>query len=491
LVLLAQVLIGFGGTTNGYNRVFGNNSTSDGLFLASATGRGIYFRANGGSTDHMAIISSGNVGIGTDNPSAKFYVNNSGGTGNPFYVNTGNSGNTTLFEHTGASTPVPFTLKKSGFSGASPYYGLLYLYMNDSTVNNGSNLYFVLNDSAGNSHEYAGLGGTIRTNTNGAEAGDLFFMTSDAGTARSEKMRIISNGCVGIGTSNPSAKLDIAGSTEARYLEVNAIAGFAGLSSGSAAMVEFRNAGDGNTLFIKTQNSSRTDAAPLAVWTENNPRFLVRNDGNVGVGLSNPSAKLEVNGNIKASLSNVNQANFVAYNSSTGLFTYASTGSIIISTATNADNVYINEDATDADQPVLFAENNEEYYPVRSNKSQFFYNPSTGTLTVPSLIESSALRFKENIVHLTGSLQDIEKLQGVSYNRIGQTRKEIGFIADEVVKILPELVKYQDGEVYGLSYNRVTAVLVEAVKELSDKVNQQEIFIQDLADRLKKLEDKG
>jgi hypothetical protein len=156
--------IGFGGTTNGYNRVFGNNSTSDGLFLASATGRGIYFRANGGSTDHMAIISSGNVGIGTDNPSAKFYVNNSGGTGNPFYVNTGNSGNTTLFEHTGASTPVPFTLKKSGFSGASPYYGLLYLYMNDSTVNNGSNLYFVLNDSAGNSHEYAGLGGTIRTN---------------------------------------------------------------------------------------------------------------------------------------------------------------------------------------------------------------------------------------------------------------------------------------------------------------------------------------
>jgi hypothetical protein len=92
---------------------------------------------------------------------------------------------------------------------------------------------------------------------------------------------------------------------------------------------------------------------------------------------------------------------------------------------------------------------------------------------------------------LTGSLHQVEKLQGVSYNRIGQTRKEIGFIADEVVKILPELVKYQDGEVYGLSYNRLTAVLVEAVKELSDKVNQQEIFIQDLADRLKKLEDKG
>jgi hypothetical protein len=315
-------------------------------------------------------------------------------------------------------------------------------------------------------------------------------MTSDAGTARSEKMRIISNGCVGIGTSNPSAKLDIAGSTETRYLEVNAIAGFAGLSSGSAAMVEFLNAGDGNTLFIKTQNSSRTDAAPLAVWTENNPRFLVRNDGNVGVGLSNPSAKLHVSGDVKASLSNVNQANFVAYNSGTGLFTYANTSSIVIGTATNADNVYINEDATDANQPVLFAELVNEYQPVRGNNN-FNYNPATDTLTAGTYIETSALKFKENVIHLTGSLDSVEKLQGVSYNRIGQTRKEIGLIADEVLKVLPELVKYQDGEVYGLSYNRLTAVLVEAVKELSDKVNQQEIFIQDLADRLKKLEDKG
>lgn len=66
--------IGFGGTTNGYNRVFGNNGTGDGLFLASATGVGIYFRANGGATDHMTVAPSGNVGIGTTNPTKKLVV---------------------------------------------------------------------------------------------------------------------------------------------------------------------------------------------------------------------------------------------------------------------------------------------------------------------------------------------------------------------------------------------------------------------------------
>jgi len=69
------VTIGFGGTSNGYNRVFGYNGTSDGLYLTSATGHGISFRTNGGSTDNMFINSAGNVGIGTTSPLQKLDVN--------------------------------------------------------------------------------------------------------------------------------------------------------------------------------------------------------------------------------------------------------------------------------------------------------------------------------------------------------------------------------------------------------------------------------
>ena len=52
-------VLGFGGITNGYNRIFGHKGTSDGLFLASATGRPIYFRTNGGAADTFTMTSTG------------------------------------------------------------------------------------------------------------------------------------------------------------------------------------------------------------------------------------------------------------------------------------------------------------------------------------------------------------------------------------------------------------------------------------------------
>ena len=60
------ITLGFGGTTNGSNRIFaGTSSSVDGIFIASATGRPISFRAGGGTTDHVIITSGGNVLIGT------------------------------------------------------------------------------------------------------------------------------------------------------------------------------------------------------------------------------------------------------------------------------------------------------------------------------------------------------------------------------------------------------------------------------------------
>jgi hypothetical protein len=324
---------------------------------------------------------------------------------------------------------------------------------------------------------------------------------------------IKNGGNVGIGTASPLAKLGVHGDIVVTKT-TTAFSSFGGpvLSlgdstsevgmAGGIAFTELLTTGaknvtmgiyyDGNANkmhFTGPSDAQATAGENLIAATKH--MTITRDVGNVGIGTATPLSKLHVNGDIRATLSNVNQVNAVMYNSGTGLFTYVGTGSIVISTAANADNIFVSEDATNANQPVLFASNTEGYYRARGDKADFTYNPATNTLTAGTYIETSALKFKENIVHLTGSLHQVEKLQGVSYNRIGQTHREIGLIADEVVKILPELVKYQDGQVYGLSYNRITAVLVEAVKELSDKVKQQEIFIQDLADRLKKQEDKG
>ena len=112
------------------------------------------------------------------------------------------------------------------------------------------------------------------------------------------------------------------------------------------------------------------------------------------------------------------------------------------------------------------------------------------TLTVASLVESSALKYKKDIIAISESLKNVRQMQGVYFTRIEDDSKQIGFIADDIYKIYPELVEIRDGEVDSLRYQRITAILVEAVKELSDKVDSQEKTIKELLDRIIKLENK-
>jgi len=113
-------------------------------------------------------------------------------------------------------------------------------------------------------------------------------------------MIINSSGNVGIGTTSPDAQLEIEGTVEKTYLHVDGIAGNAGIGSTQGAMVKFYNNGDGHTVKIQNNNSSRTDATVFSVWTQTNSRFLIRNDGKVGIGTTSPSDKLDVSGRVVA-----------------------------------------------------------------------------------------------------------------------------------------------------------------------------------------------
>ena len=76
-------------------------------------------------------------------------------------------------------------------------------------------------------------------------------------------------------------------------------------------------------------------------------------------------------------------------------------------------------------------------------------------------------RLKQNIVSLAGSLDKVQQLRGVSFefNRPNYPAgRHIGFIAQEVQEVIPEVVS-QNGEYLAMSYSNLTAVLVEAVKE--------------------------
>ena len=83
-------------------------------------------------------------------------------------------------------------------------------------------------------------------------------------------------------------------------------------------------------------------------------------------------------------------------------------------------------------------------------------------------------RLKSNVETLEGGLAKVEQLRGVTYTR--DEKENIGVIAQEVEKILPEIVLTADDEMgtKSVDYSRLTAVLIEAVKDLSARVKELE-----------------
>ena len=91
-----------------------------------------------------------------------------------------------------------------------------------------------------------------------------------------------------------------------------------------------------------------------------------------------------------------------------------------------------------------------------------------------SLTESSSATLKENITPIDGALDLILQLTGVIYDRKDGSRKnEAGLIAEEVNKVLPNLITLDDqGIPLGVQYTKLTAYLIEAVKSLKAEIDQ-------------------
>ena len=96
----------------------------------------------------------------------------------------------------------------------------------------------------------------------------------------------------------------------------------------------------------------------------------------------------------------------------------------------------------------------------------------TGTFTAAvDVIAYSDKRLKENIKSIKNPLEKVLKLKGINYNRIDDENKidKIGFIAQDVKKILPEVVR-EDENYLGINYGNITAILVEAIKEQQKQI---------------------
>ena len=117
-------------------------------------------------------------------------------------------------------------------------------------------------------------------------------------------------------------------------------------------------------------------------------------------------------------------------------------------------------------------------FQVRNNganlSTKLTLNPS-GTLTaVGDVIAYSDVRVKENVETIDNALDKVMALRGVSYNRIdgGDKTKKIGVIAQEIQKVLPEVVQEQEDGMLGVSYGNIVGVLIEAIKEQQKQIDE-------------------
>ena len=98
---------------------------------------------------------------------------------------------------------------------------------------------------------------------------------------------------------------------------------------------------------------------------------------------------------------------------------------------------------------------------------------STGTLTASGNVTAqSDARLKTNVETITGALDKVNALRGVLFDRISTGRREVGVIAQEVELIIPELVFTDADGIKSVAYANTVALLIEAIKELTDRVNE-------------------
>jgi hypothetical protein len=109
-------------------------------------------------------------------------------------------------------------------------------------------------------------------------------------------------------------------------------------------------------------------------------------------------------------------------------------------------------------------------------------NPS-GRGRANSWLTYSSMRWKEEIRPIENALERVMQLRGYHFRwkpEYGGT-EDIGFLAEEVARVVPEVVSYEpDGQVAGMDYSRLTALLVEALKQQQREIAELRSLVEQL-----------
>jgi len=254
-------------------------------------------------------------------------------------------------------------------------------------------------------------------------------------------------------------------------------------------------------------------------WYDDDPIFVIGNgtadinrknaltilkNGNTGIGTSTPAYKLDVNGEIVSRSANAFKLRNTSYsillrNDNTDFWllltdkddpggTWNSLRPFRIELSTG--NVFFGNGAL-----TVFHGGNTGIGANPSSSYKLYVNGSayaTGSWT------SSDIKWKKNIQPLTGVLNDVSRLQLVSYDWRTEEFPDLGFdndrhiglIAQDVEKVFPLLVRTNEDGSKAIAYDKLSAVLVEAIKEQQQQIEAEKAKNKELENELVTLKER-
>jgi len=295
-----------------------------------------------------------------------------------------------------------------------------------------------------------------------------------------------SSGKVGIGTTAPAVKLDVIG--EANFSENLTIdKNIKWNNAGYGIQLSVVNVGPRDALVSRNASgSSWVDVGSDAAWSG---VTLAAGGGKVGIGTATPSQKLDVAGNIKIT----NQSGPVAAPDKIDLGTAYSNGA-----TRDQCKIYLYD--AGGTQKFGFGIGANADIQYHSYQAHDFYvdNSKRFSVTVSGGANTSDRRLKRDILPLNKyGLQQVMQLNPVTYiyKDDSANTPQVGFIAQEVQQIIPEVVTGKEGDLsigesLGIVYGNLVPVLTKAIQELKAENDTLKAQNADILKRLDALEAK-